>query len=151
MSYSLFTEKIHVILLVLKSSLSFFNLKWKDAIVWSRRVAEGGVRGANAPVLRKSCPLFVPQKIKPWQKWQSIFKRDEYDLIRKVFCVTARNVYFIKYMLYYHGVIILNRSNNSMFLYLKIYWNQQVFDLIRASGIWMKPETLRHQASSSKF
>ena len=24
---------------------------------------------------------------------------------------------------YYHGVIILNRSNNSVFLYLKIYWN----------------------------
>ena len=39
-----------------------------------------------------------------------------------------------------HGVIILNRSNNSVFLYLKIYWNRQVFDLIRASGIWMKPK-----------
>ena len=50
-----------------------------------------------------------------------------------------------------HGVIILNRSNNSVFLYLKIYWNWQVFDLIRASGIRMKPETFRHQASSSKF
>ena len=50
-----------------------------------------------------------------------------------------------------HGVIILNRSNNSVFPYLKIYWNRQVFDLIRASGIWMKPETLRHQASFSKF
>ena len=39
-----------------------------------------------------------------------------------------------------HGVIILKKSNNSVFLYLKIYWNRQVFDLIRASGIWMKPE-----------
>ena len=43
------------------------------------------------------------------------------------------------------------RSNNSVFLYLKIYWNQQVFDLIRASGIWMKPKTLCYQATSSKF
>ena len=50
-----------------------------------------------------------------------------------------------------HGVLILNRSNKYMFLYWKIYWNQQVFDLIRASRIWMKPETLCHQASSSKF
>ena len=50
-----------------------------------------------------------------------------------------------------HGVIILNRSNNSVLLYWKIYWNRQVFDLIRAPGISMKPETLRHQASSSKF
>ena len=41
-----------------------------------------------------------------------------------------------------HWVIILNTSNNSVFLYLKIYWNRQVFDLIRASGIRMKPETL---------
>ena len=47
-----------------------------------------------------------------------------------------------------HGVIILNRSNNSVFLYLKIYWNWQVFDLICISGIWMKPETLCHQVSS---
>ena len=50
-----------------------------------------------------------------------------------------------------HGVIIINRSNNSVLLYWKIYWNRQVFDLIRASGISMKPETLRHQASSSNF
>ena len=45
--------------------------------------------------------------------------------------------------IFIHGVIILNRSNNSLCLYLKIYWNRQVFDLIRASGIWKKPETLR--------
>ena len=50
-----------------------------------------------------------------------------------------------------HGAIILNRSNNSVFLRLEIYWNRQLSDLIRASGIWMKLETLRHQASSSKF
>ena len=50
-----------------------------------------------------------------------------------------------------HWDIILNGSNNSVFLRLKIYWNRQVFDLIRASGILMKPETLRHQASSLKF
>ena len=48
-------------------------------------------------------------------------------------------------------VMILNRSNNSVFLYLKIFWNRQVSDLIRASEIWMKPETLRYQVSSSKF
>ena len=35
----------------------------------------------------------------------------------------------------YHGDIILNRSNNSMFLRLKIYRNWKVFDLIRTSGI----------------
>ena len=51
----------------------------------------------------------------------------------------------------HHGVIILSRSNNSVFLYLKVYWNREVFDLICASGIWMKPEMLRYQASSSKF
>ena len=50
-----------------------------------------------------------------------------------------------------HGVIILNRSNKSVFLYLKIYWNRQVFDLIHAWEISIKPETLRHQASSWKF
>ena len=50
-----------------------------------------------------------------------------------------------------HGVIILNKSNNSVFLYLNIYLNRQAFDLIRASGVWMKPETLCHQASFSKF
>ena len=33
-----------------------------------------------------------------------------------------------------------------MFLRLKIYWNRQAFVLIRASGIWIKPETLCHQA-----
>ena len=54
-------------------------------------------------------------------------------------------------LLFHHGDIILNRSNNSVFLRLKIYWNRQTFDLIRASGIWVKPETLRYQASSSKF
>ena len=66
------------------------------------------------------------------------------------------NVSFLEHFVYLlnewdHGVIILNRSNNSVLLYWKIYWNRQVFDLIRASGISMKPETLRHQASSSKF
>ena len=50
-----------------------------------------------------------------------------------------------------HGVIILNRSNNSVFLYLKVYSNRQALDFIRFSGIWMKPEMLRHQVSSSKF
>ena len=30
------------------------------------------------------------------------------------------------------GDIILNRSNNSVFLHVKIYWNWQAFDLIRA-------------------
>ena len=62
-------------------------------------------------------------------------------------CMTQRSFN----TMYKHGDIILNRSNNSVFLLLKIYWNRQVFDLIRASGIWMKPETLCHQASSSKF
>ena len=52
---------------------------------------------------------------------------------------------------YKHEVIILNRSNKSVFLYLKLYWNRQVSDLIRTSGISMKPETLRHQVPSSNF
>ena len=34
-----------------------------------------------------------------------------------------------------HRDIILNKSNNSVFLRLKIYRNRQVFDLIHASGI----------------
>ena len=50
-----------------------------------------------------------------------------------------------------HGVTIVKRTNNSVFLYLKIYGSRQVFDLIHASEVSMKPETLRHQASSSKF
>ena len=60
------------------------------------------------------------------------------------FCKIFKNTCF------YHGVIILNGSNNSVFLYLKMYWNGQVFDLICASEISMKSQTLRHQASSSK-
>ena len=51
---------------------------------------------------------------------------------------------------YYHGDI-MNRSNNSVFVRLKIYWNWQASDLIRASGIWMKLEMLRYQVSPSKF
>ena len=35
-------------------------------------------------------------------------------------------------------------------LIAKIYWNWKAFDLIRASGIWMKPKTSHYQASSSK-
>ena len=31
----------------------------------------------------------------------------------------------------HHEVIILNRSNNTVFLYLETYWNRQVFDFIR--------------------
>ena len=44
-----------------------------------------------------------------------------------------------------------DRSNNFMFLRLKIYWNRQVFGLIGTLEIWMKPEMLHQQASSSKF
>ena len=46
---------------------------------------------------------------------------------------------------------ILNRSNNSMFLCAKIYWNRQVSDLIHDSGIWINSEMSCYQASSSKF
>ena len=46
---------------------------------------------------------------------------------------------------------ILNRSNNSMFLCAKIYWNRQVSDLIHDSGIWINSEMSFYQASSSKF
>ena len=59
--------------------------------------------------------------------------------------------YFLNQIKSEHGDMKLNRSNNSIFLRLKIYWNRQVFDLIHASGIWMKSEKLHHQASSSKF
>ena len=56
-----------------------------------RRVGEGSAKGANRPEKIVTF-VFVPQKIKPWKKKQSIFKREEYILTRKVFCVTARNV-----------------------------------------------------------
>ena len=49
-----------------------------------------------------------------------------------------------------HGDIILKRSNNSVFLQMKIYRNRQAFDLIHFSDIWMKPETPRYQVSSYK-
>ena len=50
-----------------------------------------------------------------------------------------------------HEDIILNRCNNVVFLFAKIYRNRCVYDLICASEIWMKPETLRHQVPLSKF
>ena len=68
-----------------------------------------------------------------WTPWRDVYRAEYY------------------YALVISWSIILNRSNNSVFLYFKIYWNRQVFDLIRASGIWRKPKVLRHQASSSKF
>ena len=46
---------------------------------------------------------------------------------------------------------ILNRSNNSMSLCAKIYWNLEVSDLIHDSGISINPEMSCYQASSSKF
>ena len=61
-----------------------------------RRVAEGGATGANAPAPRKSCPLYLGPKKKNVRKKQNIFKCDEYILIRKVFCMTTRNVSIIK-------------------------------------------------------
>ena len=77
----------------------------------------------------------------------TIFTKSFFVDIRRI----STHKWVINTHLYCHGVIILNRSSNFVFLYLKIYWNRQVFDLIRASGIWMKPETLRHQAYSSEF
>ena len=78
-----------------------------------------------------------------WKNFKNTFFLEQ---LHGCFCATLANMNNLN-----HGDIILNRSNNSVFLRLKIYWNRQVFDLIRTSGIWMKPETLRHQASSSKF
>ena len=43
-------------------------------------------------------------------------------------------------IIFEHGDILLNSSNNSVFLHLKIYWNRQAFDLIRAARIWINPE-----------
>ena len=37
-----------------------------------------------------------------------------------------------------HEDILPNSSNNSLFLYSKTYWNQQVFGV---SEIWIRPET----------
>ena len=42
---------------------------------------------------------------------------------------------FVSGFNYKHGDIMLNRSNNSMLVCLKIYRNRQVFDLIRTSEI----------------
>ena len=58
---------------------------------------------------------------------------------------------FLVYCWITHGDIILNRSNNSVFPCLKIFWDSQVFHLVRTSGIWMKLETLHHRAFYSKF
>ena len=60
------------------------------------------------------------------RQWLLPSKQIDDQIILQSHCIRA---YFS------HGVIILKRSNNSKFLYLKIYWNRQVFDLICASGI----------------
>ena len=59
-------------------------------------------------------------------------------------CMDSRIFQFI------HGDIILISSSNSMFQCVRIYWNQQVSDLILALRIWMKPEKPLHHAPSAK-
>ena len=44
------------------------------------------------------------KKNKSVKKQKSIFKRDEYILIRKVFCITTRNVNIIKELLLYYVI-----------------------------------------------
>ena len=58
-------------------------------------------------------------------------------LLNILFKMNLAVTYEIHYYIFEHGDIILNRSNNSMFLRFKIYWNRQVFDLIRATRIWI--------------
>ena len=74
---------------------------------------------------------------------------------RGLFCSSESTIIFSDTFLVYcwitHGDIILNRSSNSVFPCLKIFCDSQVFHLVRTSGIWMKLETLRHQAFYSKF
>ena len=61
-------------------------------------------------------------------------------LLNILFKMNLAVTYEIHYYIFEYGDIILNRSNNSMFLRLKIYWNRQVFDLIRATRIWINPK-----------
>ena len=97
-----------------------------------------------------------------FQVWKSetLWKRDSNKCSFLWNLLTFKNVYFEEYLRATDadtskGVIepwrYINKSNNSVFLRLKIYWNLQAFDLICTPGIWMKPEMLRDQASSSKF
>ena len=61
-----------------------------------RHVADGGATGANVPALRKSCPFYLrPPKKKSVKKKQSMFKCNEYILVKKVFCMTTRSAYIL--------------------------------------------------------
>ena len=80
-----------------------------------------------------------------WKVWRE--NKSKSNFPRKLF-LSVTGSHFFQWK---HRDVILNRSNNCVFLCLKIYWNRQVFDLISSSGIWMKPKTLHYQVSSSKF
>ena len=89
---------------------------------------------------------YVEMTWKLFEVWSSKYWRNIHHESTWIWCGVS-----VGKLLCMHGVIILNRSNNSVFLYLKVYSNRQALDFIRFSGIWMKPEMLRHQVSSSKF
>ena len=57
------------------------------------------------------------------KKQKSIFKRDEYILIRKVFCITTRNVNIIKELLLYYVIFeSVSISNYQLTHILSIHW-----------------------------
>ena len=51
-----------------------------------------------------------------------------------------KRIFWLMFIYSEHGDIMLNRSNNSVFLYARIYWNRQFYVLIRNLEIWMKLE-----------
>ena len=100
--------------------------------------------------LHRTCGAKIIQYL--LQEMKLVFKQVHLYMCRLIQYISIScQFYFSNQIKSEHGEIKLKRSNNCIFLRLKIYWNRQVFDLIHASGIWMKSEKFRHQASSSKF
>ena len=119
------------------------NVDFSTIEITLKKVRENDVDFLISKITPKN---YVEMTWKLFEVWSSKYRRNIHHESTWIW----RGVSVGK-LLCMHGVITLNRSNNSVFLYLKIYWNRQVLDFIRFSGIWMKPEMLRHQASSSKF
>ena len=71
-------------------------MKQDVAITYQGR-SWGGCDGSERTRPEKIVPfIFLPQNMKPWKNKQSIFKQDEYNLKRKVFGVTTRDLYITK-------------------------------------------------------
>ena len=72
--------------------------------------------------------IFLQRICRKWGRETSsrpekrIFQRDEYILTRKVFCVTTRNVYIIKYLLYYVISELVSILNYQLTCIIFIRW-----------------------------